>query len=744
MKRATLQSVNKDRFAFMFATLVGRKVVVKVRSLSAYEGIFSGTTMDKGEYTIVLKYARELPSETRLSGPVLEELILPGKEIIMMNAYDVPESGVESRGSDERGGEFKTDVEINKPRSAARGERNLQSWADYHEGSDVELEAQSKGPVGWNSGAHDQFEVAARMGVVSTYKEDLYTTPLDYSKLSSEQRARAEKIAKEIEGGRNYSSQEEGGDGDEEAMFSAVIGTGGYKKQPQHPSHTESSWRSPPPPAVVTSSDSLMSSSRYASGPNTRLNALNLEPAKIRPVSAAAPPAVVPATNTAKAQAVAPAPRPPTLASASVSEMKSINALNLEPASIGRAASSWAGGSANSAAAKSAPLTKRDFEIALAEIKTRGTVSSSGLGGKGKGKGVTAAPLSPPGGQGSGSSSPSGGAAKGGAGGSSKFSFNPNASTFTPGGMASPPPAAGGPAGASGQNGNTLSIAITPGGSLSGTLKNNQNYDQFGNETNATGPSGSAAPPPQQPPVPTPGQQPTLHPPPPPMMMFPMMPYGMPGMPPMMAAMPPPQMQPPPVFAPLIESSQTERLSMGSLMEKFSEQCGKHSTIGNNSFEWVAVPSVDSNGTPSVSSSYKDILGPLPAPGMPPMMPPPHMMPPPQMMHPGGPGMPPGPMPPPYGGMMLPPGAHPPPHMMMAGPGFPPGPYGPPAFYPAGPPAGGRPPRYAQMPPGQYGYPPYGGPPPRGGGPPGGNPYRSGGNQPPQSQQSSTPGGVTD
>ena len=742
MKRSTLQSVNKDRFAFMFASLIGRKVVVKVRSLSAYEGVFTGATMDKGEYTIVLKYARELPSETRLSGPVQNELIIPGKEVIMMNAFDVPESGVESKSSDDRGTEFKTDVEINKPRSQARGERNLQSWADYHEGSDVELEATEKSvaKAGWASGTHDQFEVAARMGVVSTYKEDLYTTPLDYSKLTSEQRARAEKIAKEIEGGRNYSSQEEGGDGDEEAMFSAVIGTGGYKKNaaPQHPSNTETSWRSSPVVPTTNTTDSMMASSRYVSGPNTRLNALNLEPAKMRPTAPApVKPPLTSSSTTSATTAVAPRPPPPTVAAATttggVSEMKSINALNLEPASIGRAAAAPSWGS--SAKAATPPLTKRDFEIALAEIKTRGTATTTG--GKGKGKGGNA-PLSPPPG-GSGQSSP-----KGGASGSSKFSFNPNASTFTPGGMASPPPTAAGgapaaPAGPAGANSNTLSIAITPGGSLSGTLKN-QNYDQFGGESAGGLPGPSSQQPNVVVPPPIHGGVGPMHPPPPPMMMFPMMPYGMPGMPPMMAAMQPPQMQPPPVFAPLIEAGQMEPVSIPNLIEKFTEHSGKG--VGTStSFEWVSESAA--NGSSAAPSSYKDILGPLPAPGVPPMMPPP-MMPP--MMHPGMPPVGPGGMPPPFGGMMLPPGAHPPPPMMMGGPGFPPGPY-PPAFFPSGPPPGGRPPRYSQGPPGgQYGFPQYSGPPPRGGGPQGGNPYRGGGggHQIPQSQQSSTPGGVTD
>ena len=534
MKKATVQGLNKDRFAFMFASMVGRKVTVKLRNLTSYEGIFGGSSMDKGDYTILLRMAHELPSESRLSGPVHDQMIILGKDIVMVNCLDVPEDGVEGRGEvEERGGdEFKTDVEIKTKRGFTRGDRHLESWADLKdEGASQDMELDhSKKAGGW-SGPQDQFAVAEKMGVVSTYSEELYTTPLDYSQLTSAQRARAEQIAKEIEGGRNYSSQEEGGDdnGDEEAKFSAVIGTGGYAKKSGHPSETASSWRKPMP-ATAASSDMVSSSSA-----NTRLNALNLEPASARSSAAAAL-----KVSTSKPTPPPAATTPP---GGTSSEMKGINALNLEPASVSRGGAGWdpANSKYKTTGGSSNLTTKRDFELALAEINSRPAA------GKGKGKG--------------------------------KFSFNPNASTFTPGGPPAPPA------------GNTLNIAITPGGSLSGTLKSAGNYDMYE---------------------------------PPAMMMFP---HGMMPMP----MMPPPvhPMGPPPIFTPLVETSQMDKRSISDMLAKLGSNIPSSSQ--SSSFEWASA----SSASPS-TISYKDVLGPIP-PGVTPMMPP--MMPPP-MMAPGGYPMP--------------------------------------------------------------------------------------------------------
>lgn len=544
-KRSAVQSLNKERFAFMFASMVGRRVTVKLRNLSAYEGMFSGSSMDKGEYTVLLRMAHELPSENRLSGPVHDQMIIPGKDIVMLTALEVAEEGIEKKEVEEMGADdFKTDVEINTTKRgfSMRGERHLESWADLKDEENQDMELESKAG-GW-SGPQDQFLVAQKMGVVSTYSEDLYTTPLDYSQLSSAQRARAEQIAKEIEGGRNYSSQEEGGDGDdEEAKFSAVIGTGGYtgKQRANHPSETASSWRK-------------------SDGANTRLNALNLEPASsskphFQAPAPAAPKPVVSASSALKQ------PPPATSPSGTSSEMKGINALNLEPASVNRVGAGWdpATTKYKAGGAGGGNLTKRDFEIALAEINSRPAVGSVG---KGKGKG------------GSGSTKEQQ---------QQKFSFNPNASTFTPGGPPAPPAPSG--------NGNTLNIAITPGGSLSGTLKAG-NYDFY------EGPAGQQGPPP-------------------PMVMFPQ------GMMPMPMMMPPPvqPMGPPPAFGPLIESSQMDKRSISELVGKlyYLQPSTPSTSSSSSSYEWT---------TEKQNPSYKDALGPIP-PGVTPMMPP--MMPPPVM-----------------------------------------------------------------------------------------------------------------
>ena len=556
-KRPTLKDVNKDRFAFMFASMVGRKVTVKVRNMVCFEGLFSGSIMEKGEYTVLLKRARELPSESRLSGSMHEQMLIPGKEIISMTALDVPVEGLDNTTTEEKTKEFKTDSEINTRRFQSRGERHLESWADLKEDSgpahDFELETHS---AGWSS-SNDQFVVAKQMGVVSTYREELYTTPLNFDTLTKEQRERAERIAKEIEGGRNYSSQEEGGDGDEEAMFSAVVGTGAYKKQPQHPADTASSWR--------RGGDDPAAAQRNS---NTRLNALNLEPATVRPATAIDPKPTPPTP-------ARPAPPPRPASPAGVSEMKGINALNLEPASVTRA-SAWdakyKAGAGRPQAGGPAPVsqpTKKDFEIALAEIKSR----------EHRGKVATVA-------SGSKASTDAAAAAAAAAAGGSKFSFNPNASTFTPGGAGGP--AAGPAASAAAPGAPALSIAITPGGSLSGTLKA-ANYDYY-----------------------EPGSVPQPMP-PPPMMMYPPGPFGMPMMP------PPPQMAAPPAFAPLCDASQLERGSVSETVSRFME---KSSAASTSSSSWTVAGS---------GPSYREILGTLPVgigPVMPPPMPPPMMMPP--------------------------------------------------------------------------------------------------------------------
>jgi len=75
-------------------------------------------------------------------------------------------------------------------------ERNLQRWEPSTE-TEVDLSLETAGGADW-----DQFEANERLyGVRSNYDEEIYTTSIDRSSPLYKQRAaRAEKIAREIEG----------------------------------------------------------------------------------------------------------------------------------------------------------------------------------------------------------------------------------------------------------------------------------------------------------------------------------------------------------------------------------------------------------------------------------------------------------------------------------------------------------------------------------------------------------------
>jgi hypothetical protein len=125
---------------------------------------------------------------------------------------------------------FRTDTEISGKQNEQLFGRELQhasSWLDP--GLDIgELEDnRNRSSKSWN-----QFEANEKLfGVTSSYDENLYTTKLDKTKLSTEQSAKAERLAREIEkqATTNFHLQEERGqvihddeDIDEEARYSSV------------------------------------------------------------------------------------------------------------------------------------------------------------------------------------------------------------------------------------------------------------------------------------------------------------------------------------------------------------------------------------------------------------------------------------------------------------------------------------------------------------------------------------------
>ena len=94
-----------------------------------------------------------------------------------------------------------TDSEISGNKIVHGAERKLQKWDDGGDDSGglegFQMEKKGEG----NGGSWDQFETNKNLfGVTSTYKEDMYTTKLDMSQLTPEMQARAEALAKSIEG----------------------------------------------------------------------------------------------------------------------------------------------------------------------------------------------------------------------------------------------------------------------------------------------------------------------------------------------------------------------------------------------------------------------------------------------------------------------------------------------------------------------------------------------------------------
>jgi hypothetical protein len=188
------------------------------------------------DYSIALKFVQELPSEPEgTTGEILPCLLIPGRELVMLKAENIPINGVEAEESDDSR-VFQTDREIRGKGNSRSGKdlasldgRELTMWDGAEDGGPGDMvldEARNDGGVGeW-----DQFAVNEKQfGVKSTYREDLYTTRLDYTKISKAQQEAAERIAKEIESGGQAYQEEDAIGGDEEAIHSAVLGTGGYE-----------------------------------------------------------------------------------------------------------------------------------------------------------------------------------------------------------------------------------------------------------------------------------------------------------------------------------------------------------------------------------------------------------------------------------------------------------------------------------------------------------------------------------
>jgi small nuclear ribonucleoprotein (snRNP)-like protein len=311
MKASSKESdLNRQRLLFVLTSLIGQKVTAKLRDNMIYEGLLHSISGD-ADFAITLKSARKLATEVSKSGKVLDALIILGKDFLQVSALDVPSPGSWEKAQKATSQGFRTDGEISKSKVASDADRELVPWSGGAGGG-----LQDEGGLEEGSGSRkhwDQFESNEQMfGVSTTFNEDLYTTKLDPNTIPKEKREEAERLAREIESGVMASECDDGkgvdGDEDEEGRFSAVQGTGAYRQKGSGQ-------------GGGSNSDSVASASAKGRGSGRGNHA---------PLSQIPP---MPEDRDAGAKGKGLAAHSPSMMKTSmISEMKRINALNLEPA----------------------------------------------------------------------------------------------------------------------------------------------------------------------------------------------------------------------------------------------------------------------------------------------------------------------------------------------------------------------------------------------------------------------------
>ena len=229
--------------------------------------------------------------------------------------------------------QFQVDSSIKSQDLSFLHGRTLETISNAWLPSETNTDLQSVSTGGW-----DQFEVnRTKFGVKSTFDENLYTKRIDYSSMTAEQIAKAERIAREIEGtvSSNIHFQEERGQAmeqelDEEDRFSGVrrvpVGSPPTENVSPTPQDNVNPWSRGlkftgvnqqavrPPPMIVTKSKQQSAGNRshaaVAEGKNAPVKS---SPA---PVPQAAPSTLpsVPASENELQRVVAEEPSSPLLA----------------------------------------------------------------------------------------------------------------------------------------------------------------------------------------------------------------------------------------------------------------------------------------------------------------------------------------------------------------------------------------------------------------------------------------------
>jgi len=329
--------VNRERLIFCCMSLVGHKVTAKLRNSIIYEGLFHSCCFD-GDYSITLRCARQTSPQ---NGRVIGTLVIPGKDFLQISAMNVPPLPASAREAAGSGTGFVTDAEISQTSKwgAASHDRELVPWAGGSAVNNTGPVATSNLEEGSRSRNWNQFEANESMlGLQTTFNEELYITKLDPQTIPREKREEAERIAREIEAGPTISEMEEKLEApeDEEETFSAVArGVASSNRDSGRDLAVVGSGSS----AFAVASKGVMGSERLgtaapqsematASGGQVALTKEHLSQHDSWAGSGLAGDGFALEHRTKRGMITAHSPMIPPM----VSEMKRINALNLEPA----------------------------------------------------------------------------------------------------------------------------------------------------------------------------------------------------------------------------------------------------------------------------------------------------------------------------------------------------------------------------------------------------------------------------
>jgi PAB1-binding protein PBP1 len=190
--------------------------IVSVQTVSGTSGRwFTGILhhIDENSFDVTLKMVTEAGVRQKAD----PEKVIRGEDVVQLLAEEVDTRNVAKRDL-----KFMTDTDISAGQNGQ--ERELVAWVGDDSAAGDGLDNNT------TIGDFDQFEVnAAKFGVKSTFSEEQYTTKLDRSKLTTQQKRDAEKKSKAILGRKstNIHVMEDRdqltGDVDEEALYGAVV-----------------------------------------------------------------------------------------------------------------------------------------------------------------------------------------------------------------------------------------------------------------------------------------------------------------------------------------------------------------------------------------------------------------------------------------------------------------------------------------------------------------------------------------